>query len=158
MAAARAVISVLWLLVCRTYADEISQSLDQDVCDTPDCAVKLLQVASRTPEGHALTEESGKKSNMPSTSDSGGICRGKPLNLIGMVECNGLSAYSCLHNSNCDWMQGSQPGSGGAGGGGGYGYRGKCQAKPFNLIGSLECNGLSKWSCSQNSNCEFVIG
>ena len=33
----------------------------------------------------------------------------KAFQLIGMMECSGLSAYSCLHNSNCEWMQGSQP-------------------------------------------------
>ena len=28
----------------------------------------------------------------------------------------------------------------------------------FNLVGAFECNGLSKWSCNENNNCEFVIG
>ena len=191
MAAARAVLSVLWLLVCGMYADEISQGLDQDVCHTPDCAVKLLQVASRTPEGHALTEESEKKSNAESTSDSGGSCQGKASINLYLSECQGLSAYSCLHNSRCDWNRGFGPGpckaktndlpkitecsgygqmpcqnmgcvwdgSGASGGGGGgYGNTGKCQAKGFNIFGMMECGGLSKWSCIQNSNCEFVIG
>ncbi|CAE7503577.1 unnamed protein product, partial [Symbiodinium necroappetens] len=102
---------------------------------------------------HALTEESGKKSNAGSTSDYGGTCQAKPFNLIGMMECNGLSTYSCLHNSNCEWMQGSQPRHDSS-----YGPGGKCQAKPFNLFGGFECNGLSRWSCKQNNNCEFVIG
>ena len=52
----------------------ISQGLDQDVCDTADCAVRMLQVASgKTPEGpkgEALAEESSTRSIVDAGEDA----------------------------------------------------------------------------------------
>ncbi|CAE7251587.1 unnamed protein product [Symbiodinium natans] len=72
-------------------------------------------------------------------------CEGKPFNLVGDFECNGLAPASCNQNSNCQLVRR----------GGGNQYRYKCQGKPMNFFG-FECDNLSASSCRQNSNCELV--